>query len=96
MVEAVYRILTEETGSMPLNLSRRAKKKEERARMKRRESEQSAHGAAVEEVNEKKTESNGLRQLYRGLGIGVSAQAIVFLLTLVTGSRDSATSWSEM
>lgn len=92
VVEAIYRIITEETGSMPLSLSRRAKKKEQRAQMKRRESAESA----VDLKEDKKPESSGLRQLYRGLGIGVSAQACVFLLTLVSGSRSSSNSWSEM
>lgn len=94
VVEAMYRIITEETGTLPLNLSRRAKKKEERQKMKRRESAESATG--LQQQDEKTPESNGLRQLYRGFGIGVGAQAVVFLLTLLTGSRDVSNSWSEM
>ncbi|PKI82976.1 hypothetical protein MVES1_003128 [Malassezia vespertilionis] len=38
----------------------------------------------------------GLRNLYRGFGMGFTANMLVFVLTLVTGEREPATGWTEM
>ena len=104
IVEAVYRILTEETGSMPLSLSRRAKKKEEKLKRKRESAASDDAASAVDPSEEarlmaaeNKSQGNGVRQLFRGLGMGAAAQTIVFLLSLV-GGRDlnSGTGWAEM
>lgn len=38
----------------------------------------------------------GLRNLFRGFGMGFTANLLVFVLTLVTGERQSGTGWTEM
>ena len=38
----------------------------------------------------------GLRSLYRGFGMGFSANLLVFVLTLVTGEREGASGWTEL
>ncbi|GAA5949336.1 hypothetical protein JCM21900_005610 [Sporobolomyces salmonicolor] len=91
MVEAVYRILTEETGKIP-----------RRRRLRRRSS--AGPGADKGQEEEDKEDlstaglgaSGGLRQLYRGLGMGVGANVVVFLLGLVAGGQETSSGWAEM
>ncbi|GAA5863945.1 hypothetical protein JCM8547_005289 [Rhodosporidiobolus lusitaniae] len=93
IVEAVYRILTEETGKIP-----------RRRRPSARRRSSAAAGAAGVQVPEEEKEdlataglgaSGGLRQLYRGFGMGVGANVVVFLLGLVAGGEDTS-GWAEM
>ncbi|CEQ39340.1 SPOSA6832_00863 [Sporobolomyces salmonicolor] len=91
MVEAVYRILTEETGKIP-----------RRRRLRRR----SSAGPGADKVQEEEEKedlstaglgaSGGLRQLYRGLGMGLGANVVVFLLGLVAGGQETSSGWAEM
>ncbi|GAA5911373.1 hypothetical protein JCM6882_002359 [Rhodosporidiobolus microsporus] len=88
IVEAVYRILTEETGKIP------------RRRRGRRRSSAAANVALAEDDKEDLATaglgaSGGLRQLYRGFGMGVGANVVVFLLGLVAGG-DESSGWAEM
>ena len=39
---------------------------------------------------------SGIRQLYRGLGMGIGANAVVFLLGLVAGGEDGRDGWAEV
>ncbi|BGP37520.1 hypothetical protein JCM10449v2_001426 [Rhodotorula kratochvilovae] len=90
IVEAVYRILTEETGKIP-----------RRRRRRRSSAVPGTPGLAVgeEEKEDLATAglgaSGGLRQLYRGFGMGVGANVVVFLLGLVAGGEE-ASGWAEM
>ncbi|ORY90706.1 mitochondrial carrier domain-containing protein [Leucosporidium creatinivorum] len=85
VVEAAWRIMTEETGRIP--------------RRRRR----SSKGAASANKDEPKEDlglmglgvGSGLTQLYRGLGMGVGANCVVFLLGLVAGGGEG-TGWAEM
>ncbi|GAA6039613.1 hypothetical protein JCM8097_002213 [Rhodosporidiobolus ruineniae] len=91
IVEAVYRILTEETGKIP------------RRRRGRRRSSAAAPGTPGPVVDDEREDlvtaglgaSGGLRQLYRGFGMGVGANVVVFLLGLVAGG-DESSGWAEM
>ena len=38
----------------------------------------------------------GLRNLFRGFGMGFTANLLVFVLTLITGERQSGDGWTEM
>ncbi|WFD02088.1 hypothetical protein MOBT1_000767 [Malassezia obtusa] len=38
----------------------------------------------------------GLRNLFRGFGMGFTANLLVFVLTLITGERQSGNGWTEM
>lgn len=84
VVEAVYRILTEETGRIP-----RRRRRSATARAKDGDDTKEDLGEQGLGVG------NGLRQLYRGLGMGIGAQAVVFLLGLVAGG-DEASGWAEV
>ena len=80
VVEAIYRIITEEAGHIP--------------RRRRR----SQVGREVDEVKEDLEPiglgvAGGVRQLYRGFGMGVTANVVVFVLGLVAGGGDK---WTEM
>jgi len=37
-----------------------------------------------------------VRGLYRGLGMGFSANLLVFVLTLLTGERQTQSGWTEL
>lgn len=80
VVEAMYRILTEETSVAPHVHRKRRAKEETMAKM----------ASSVFSFG-------GLRNLYRGLGMGISANLLVFVLTVVTGERQTgSTGWTEM
>ncbi|KAM0751543.1 mitochondrial carrier [Meredithblackwellia eburnea MCA 4105] len=97
VVEAVYRILTEETGRIP---RRRRRSSALPSGSSGKGKEAAADAAAHEEEREDLAQhglgvGSGLRQLYRGLGMGIGANAVVFLLGLVAGGDDSS-GWAEM
>lgn len=84
IAEAVYRILTEETGRIP-----RRRRKSGASREEREVESKEDLGTVGLGVG------NGLRQLYRGLGMGIGANGVVFLLGLVAGG-DGSTGWAEV
>lgn len=94
VVEAVYRILTEETGNIPRRRRRSTVEKE------REKSEKSSGGNPG--GKDKKEDlgtlgmGNGLRQLYRGLGMGLGANVLVFVLGLVAGGGEVSSGWAEV
>ncbi|POY76074.1 hypothetical protein BMF94_0797 [Rhodotorula taiwanensis] len=98
VVEAVYRILTEETGKIP----RRRRRRRSSAAPNTPGAGAAGEGfftASDEEKEDLRTvglgASGGLRQLYRGFGMGFGANVVVFLLGLVAGSEDTS-GWAEI
>lgn len=103
VVEAIWRILTEETNTSPVKKTH-AKTKSSSS------SSSSSSGANREETRAPATMQDsgilakqghsslgGLYSLYRGLGFAIGANALVFVLTIVTGERASSTSgWAEI
>jgi len=102
IVETVYRILTEETGKIP-----------RRRRLRRRSSTVPPNfnrtNSGLSEGGEEKEDlsvvglggSGGLRQLYRGLSMGLAANGVVYVLGLVAGGSGAGTGggaggWAEM
>lgn len=83
VVEAVYRIVSEETGSVPRRLTRPPNK--------RRKSEQEEK---ADELVSSGLAASSVRQLYRGLGMGLAAHSVVFCLSLLTGGARAE--YSEM
>lgn len=87
VVEAVYRILTEETGRIP--------------RRRRRGSSVAPPPTEQKEVVKEDLggiglgAGSGLTQLYRGLSMGIGANIVVFLLGLVAGGAEPS-GWAEM
>lgn len=85
VVEAVYRILTEETGSIPRR-RRRSAVERDKGKNEQVKEDLGVMGLGV---------GSGLRQLYRGLGMGIGANVVVFMLGLVAGGNE-ASGWAEM
>ncbi|GAA5914174.1 hypothetical protein JCM8208_003928 [Rhodotorula glutinis] len=99
VVEAVYRILTEETGKIP---RRRRRRRSSAAPGTPGLGGAPSPGLSVPIDDDKEDlataglgASGGLRQLYRGFGMGVGANAVVFLLALIAGGEE-ASGWAEM
>lgn len=100
VVETVYRILTEETGKIP---RRRRRRRSSTAPNTPAAAEAGFFGAGAAGADDDKEDlrtvglgaSGGLRQLYRGLGMGFGANVVVFLLGLVAGSDDTS-GWAEI
>lgn len=94
VTEAIYRILTEETSTTPV--------KKAPGSGKGRGSDTEA--AVPMEVKDSgilakpgSSSFGGLYSLYRGFGFSISANALVFVLTIVTGERAHATAgWTEI
>jgi fusion and transport protein UGO1 len=80
--DALWRILTEEQSKPPRRRRRRSSKAKETA----------------QEVVEDKGwfQATGIAQLYRGFGMGVSASAIVFMLSLMVGREEPDAGWAEL
>lgn len=87
MVEATYRILTEETGTLPKSLTRKAKLHRQRS-----------GGVTTMESPEMQSEplTGGLRQLYRGFGLSIMTQGVVLILSLAGGRDSGSTGWAEV
>ena len=84
IVETFYRIWTEETSSVPRHLV--APRHRHRGEGVTEEVSASAASASA----------SGFRQLYRGFGVGVASNAIVFILSLVTSGDERISGWAEM
>lgn len=92
VLEAIWRIVTEETSSTPV-----------KKQSKTSSSEQTSAAAPVSMQDSgilaKPGHSSlgGVHSLYRGLGFAIGANALVFVLTIVTGERASTTAgWAEI
>ncbi|EST06475.1 Mitochondrial substrate/solute carrier [Kalmanozyma brasiliensis GHG001] len=98
VVEAIYRIVTEETVATHT----RAVPKTDAA------DSEATGGTAPEEGSKGMAQSGilaaktghsslgGLRSLYRGFGMAFSANLVVFMLTLVSGERAGPAGWAEI
>ncbi|GAA5923921.1 mitofusin complex protein UGO1 [Sporobolomyces koalae] len=115
VVECVWRILTEETGKIPRRRRLRRKSSVHQSNsgtdaapeFNRSNSGMSAAGMWEEELEKKEDlgqiglgSSGGLRQLYRGLSMGLGANVVVFLLGILagggTGTGTGGSGWAEM
>lgn len=92
VVEAAWRIMSEETGRIPRR----------RRPLSRRGSATGGAGAQQEKEEPKEDlgvmglgVGSGITQLYRGFGMGVGANCVVFLLGLIAGGSEG-TGWAEM
>jgi fusion and transport protein UGO1 len=93
VLEAIWRIVTEETSTSPV------KKKSSTTSSS---SEQAAappaqmHDSGIL-AKPGHSSLGGINSLYRGLGFAIGANALVFVLTIVTGERASTTAgWAEI
>ncbi|GAA5954948.1 hypothetical protein JCM3765_007820 [Sporobolomyces pararoseus] len=113
IIECVWRILTEETGKLPSPRITRRRLSSRRTSnsppdFKRTNSGMSTTSQVIVEEEEEGEEggdvgqgsaAGGLRQLYRGLSMGIGANVVVFLLSLIAGSGTGSggnSGWAEM
>jgi fusion and transport protein UGO1 len=68
---------------------------EERSDLPRR-SKHKGKGKETEAVGDSWWRSTGIGQLYRGLGMRLSASVVVFMLGVVSGGYDSDPGWAEL
>lgn len=83
VMECVYRIVTEETAAPPAKRLSSA-------------SDDGSDDEAPTVAAGVHSRLSGIRGLYRGLGMGISANLLVFVLTLLTGERQSQSGWAEL
>ena len=108
VIDALYKIITEETTVSPkakikAKLSGKSPY-EERLRHAREESTMStgsgdgSNPLLRSEILAPVGHSSlgGIRSLYRGFSMGFGANLLVFLLTVVSGERNSGTGWTEI
>lgn len=86
MVDAFWHIITEERSDIPIETKRHRRK---------------SHGAKgrVEEIVEKKESwlrNTGIGQLYRGLGLRMTGNIVVFVLGLMSGRDEPDAGWAEL
>lgn len=109
VVEAIYKILTEETSvSHKAPVEKESTESEEKesakARRKRNESTDSTSSAfgfmnksGILAAKTGTSSLGGLNSLYRGLGMALSANLVVFVLTIVGGERAGTQGgWAEI
>lgn len=90
VMEAIYRILTEETSTTPVK---------KQPPLQQSPNDEISSTLVESGILAKQGHSSfgGLYSLYRGLGFAVGANALVFVLTIVTGERAHATAgWAEI
>ena len=81
VAETIYRILTEETTTAPGKVAA---------------SDDGSDDEAPPLAAYTHSRLSGVRGLYRGLGMGFSANLLVFVLTLLTGERQTQSGWTEL
>ncbi|EKM60798.1 uncharacterized protein PHACADRAFT_133578 [Phanerochaete carnosa HHB-10118-sp] len=86
MVDAFWHIITEERSDIPLKPKRHRRKSV------------TAKGKAAEEGTEKESwlRNTGIGQLYRGLGLRLGANVLVFVLAMTTGRDEPDAGWAEL
>jgi fusion and transport protein UGO1 len=90
--EAIYRIVTEETSITPVKKNLKAKAGMDAGRQK--DSSMFESGILARPGS---SSFGGLYSLYRGLGFSVGANALIFVLAVVTGERAHGTAgWTEI
>lgn len=87
MVDAFWHILTEERSDIPLR-PKRHRRKSVTAKTKAEEKEDDGQQSWLR--------NTGIGQLYRGLGLRLSASALVFVLAMTTGRDESDAGWAEL
>lgn len=80
VVDALWHVLTEERSNLPERSKQKGKGRE----------------GDIEVVEDSWWRSSGVGQLYRGLGMRLSASVIVFMLGIVNGGYDSDSGWAEL
>ncbi|KLO20448.1 mitochondrial carrier [Schizopora paradoxa] len=93
VVDCIYSILVEERSDLPL----RPKKRRGHERKASRTGKERAD-AAETEISEPTSwlRNTGIGQLYRGLGMRIGANVILFLLTLFVPTEDADDGWTEL
>ena len=91
VIDSIYSIFTEERSEVPL---RRSKRRRAASDIKGKGKEGSHEDSS--EVDQRWTRRTGVAQLYRGLGMRLTASAIVFTLALFTGEVDDDGGWTEL
>ena len=81
VAETIYRILTEETTTAPGKVAA---------------TDDGSDDEAPPLAAYTHSRLSGVRGLYRGLGMGFSANLLVFVLTLLTGERQTQSGWTEL
>lgn len=90
VIDAAYRIISEETASLPKALTRKAKLQRQRSYSSGSQAPDSATGL------QGYSRFGGLQQLYRGFGMASTAQGVVLLLTLIGGKESAVGGWAEV
>ncbi|VDB93555.1 unnamed protein product [Peniophora sp. CBMAI 1063] len=105
IVDALWHIMTEERSDLPLRPKRSKKNSSGKGKEssgaegdkgKEKEKEQEEKKGEEEEVPESLWRYTGLGQLYRGLGMRLSASAIVFVIGMLSGGDDADAGWAEL
>ncbi|KAI1797565.1 mitochondrial carrier [Ganoderma leucocontextum] len=95
MVDAFWHILTEERSDLPVKPPSH-KRKRRRSSVKGKETAREREVEYAEEENESWLRHSGIGQLYRGLGMRIGAGAVVFVLSLISGSDEADAGWAEL
>lgn len=95
MVDAFWHILTEERSDLPLK-PQTHKRRRRRSSHKGKEPAHEHEEASEEMESESWLRHSGIGQLYRGLGMRIGAGAVVFVLSLMSGSDEADGGWAEL
>lgn len=99
MVDALWHILTEERSDLPLKHKRH---RQTRTSGKGKATEGRSAGVEEHEEHEEGSRkgswlrNTGVGQLYRGLGMRLSATVIVLVLAVLSGKDESDVGWAEL
>jgi len=94
VVDCIYSILVEERSDLPL----RPGKRRGHERRPSRTGKERADAIVADDLEQKTSwlRNTGIGQLYRGLGMRIGANVILFLLTLVVPNEDADDGWTEL
>ncbi|PWY98797.1 mitochondrial carrier [Testicularia cyperi] len=95
VVEAIYRIVTEESSITPRRSSSASKSASAPTADKPNEAADHMMQSGIL-AKAGHSSFGGLRSLYRGFGMAFGANLVVFMLTLVSGERAGPAGWAEI
>ena len=90
----MYSIIVEERSDLPIKSRKHRRRSSRSASGKGKGKDEDLDVSEVETTNWRR--NSGLGQLYRGLGMRISASVIIFMLSIFAADGNESNGWTEL